>query len=193
MIRAIALTPFSREEFAKAIAPSREAIDEVERARRFFIRARQARTGLAQTASLGRWANCRNTSRAGMSGVVSRWLGSVEMLPFIAERLLRVQIENRPAEDVVQLYDDPGTLFYCDPPYVHESRGDSKAYSFELSDAEHTRLAQVLNLCKGKVAISGYNSKLYARLFKGWRRIDSDPKACHSTKGMRRECLWVNF
>jgi hypothetical protein len=32
------------------------------------VRARQVRTGLAQTASLGRWANCKNTSRAGMSG-----------------------------------------------------------------------------------------------------------------------------
>ncbi len=51
-----------------------------------------------------------------MSGAVSRWLGSIEDLPGIAERLLRVQIENRPAIDVIQLYDSPDTLFYCDPP-----------------------------------------------------------------------------
>ncbi len=63
------------------------------RARLFYVRARQARTGLAQTASLGRWANCRNTSRAGMSGIVSRWLGAIEDLPHIAMRLMRVQIE----------------------------------------------------------------------------------------------------
>ena len=193
LIQAIALTPFSREEFASAVSQPREAIGEVEQARRFFVRARQARTGLAQTASLGRWANCKNTSRSGMSGVVSRWLGSVEMLPHIAERLLRVQIENRPAVDIVQLYDDPKTLFYCDPPYVHGSRGDAKAYSYEMSDAEHTKFAQVLNLCKGKVAISGYASPLYDKLYKGWRRIESDPKVCHSTKGVRQEALWVNF
>lgn len=193
LIQAIALTPFSREEFASAVSPPRGPIGEVEQARRFFVRARQARTGLAQTASLGRWANCKNTSRSGMSGVVSRWLGSVEMLPLIAERLLRVQIENRPAADIVQLYDDPKTLFYCDPPYVHGSRGDAKAYSYEMSDAEHTKFAQVLNLCTGKVAVSGYASSLYDKLYKGWRRIDSDPKACHSTKGVRQESLWVNF
>jgi DNA adenine methylase len=128
-----------------------------------------------------------------MSGVVSRWLGSVEMLPLIAERLLRVQIENRPAADIVQLYDDPETLFYCDPPYVHGSRGDAKAYSYEMSDAQHTKFAQVLNLCKGKVAVSGYASPLYDKLYKGWRRIDSAPKACHSTKGVRQESLWVNY
>jgi len=193
LIQAIALTPFSREEFAAAVTLPRQVIGEVEQARRFFVRARQARTGLAQTASLGRWANCKNTSRSGMSGVVSRWLGSVEMLPLIAERLLRVQIENRPAADIVQLYDDPGTLFYCDPPYVHGSRGDAKAYSYEMSDAQHTKFAQVLNLCKGMVAVSGYASPLYDKLYKGWRRIDSDPKACHSTKGVRRESLWVNY
>jgi DNA adenine methylase len=193
LIQAIALTPFSREEFAAAVTLPRQVIGEVEQARRFFVRARQARTGLAQTASLGRWANCKNTSRSGMSGVVSRWLGSVEMLPLIAERLLRVQIENRPAADIVQLYDDPGTLFYCDPPYVHGSRGDAKAYSYEMSDAQHTKFAQVLNLCKGRVAVSGYASPLYDKLYKGWRRIDSDPKACHSTKGVRQESLWVNY
>lgn len=193
LIQAIALTPFSREEFAVAVSPQRESLSSVERARRFFIRARQARTGLAQTASLGRWANCKNTTRSGMSGVVSRWLGSVEMLPHLAERLLRVQIENRPAEAVVQLYDDAKTLFYCDPPYVHESRGDNKAYAYEMSDADHVKLAQLLQLCKAKVAVSGYRSELYDRLYKGWRRIDADSKACHSTKGMRQESLWVNF
>lgn len=123
LIRAIALTPFSHEEFYRAITTNGEDISDVERARRFFVRARQARTGLAQTASLGRWANCKRTSRAGMAGVVSRWLGSIHMLPEIAERLLRVQIENRPALEVILLYDDKDTLFYCDPPYPHEVRG----------------------------------------------------------------------
>ena len=94
------------------------------------MRARQARTGLAQTATLGRWANCKNTSRSGMSGVVSRWLGGIDGLPEVAERLARVQVENRPALDVVRLYDDEGTLFYCDPPYLHATRGDGKAYGF---------------------------------------------------------------
>src|SRR5207253_5117544 len=132
LIEAIGLTPFSREEFSLAVTGNGKLPD-LERARRFFIRARQVRTGLAQTASLGRWANCKNTSRAGMSGVVSRWLGSIEALPAIAERLLRVQIENRPALEIIRLYDDRHTLFYCDPPYIHASRGDSKAYAYELS------------------------------------------------------------
>lgn len=194
LTRAIGLTPFSREEFFRCVNPkdTRDPSD-LERARRFFVKARQVRTGLAQTASLGRWANCKNTSRSGMSGVVSRWLGSVEMLPEIAERLLRVQIENRPANDVIRLYDSTETLFYCDPPYPHESRGDAKAYGFEMSDTEHGTLARQLKAVVGKVVVSGYKCPLMDRLYGDWRRVDAPAKTCHSVKKLRREALWLNF
>jgi DNA adenine methylase len=176
LVEAIGLTPFSREELNLAVTTNGDRLTDLERARRFYVRARQARTGLAQTASLGRWANCKNTSRAGMAGAVSRWLGTVEMLPEIALRLLRVQIENRKATDVIQLYDANSTLFYCDPPYVHSTRGDSKAYRFEMSDKEHSELAALLNRIKGKAAVSGYRCELMDSLYKGWRRADSPPK-----------------
>lgn len=193
LVEAIGLTPFAREEFHKAVSESTEGLSELERARRFFVRARQARTGLAQTASLGRWANCKNTSRAGMSGVVSRWLGSVDQLPGIAERLIRLQIENRPAVEVIGLYDAPETLFYCDPPYPHSSRGDAKAYGFEMTDREHADLARALGKIKGKAAISGYRCDLMDTLYEGWRRFDAPAKNCHSVKQIRREALWMNY
>jgi|GEM_PF-50012 len=194
LIRAIGLTPFSREEFAKAceIDP---ALPPLERARRFYVRARQVRTGLAQTASLGRWANCKNTSRAGMGGAVSRWLGAVRDLPEIAERLLRVQIENRPAIEVIQLYDSPATLFYCDPPYVHATRGDNKAYSYEMTDDEHRELAEVLNSVQGMAAISNYDCDLMNELYPPprWTKFISEERTNHSTKDKRVEVLWVNY
>jgi DNA adenine methylase len=193
LARAIALTPFSREEFHRAVTNSPPAKTAFERARRFYIRARQARTGLAQTASLGRWANCKETSRAGMSGVISRWLGGVEALPEIGTRLLRVQIENRPAIDVIRLYDSPTTLFYCDPPYLHDTRGDSSAYGFEMREDAHVELAAQLYACKGKVALSGYRNSLMDKLYEGWRRFDAPVKQCHSIKKPRQECLWMNY
>jgi DNA adenine methylase len=193
LVQAIGLTPFSREELYLSLSSNGHPCSDVERARRFFVRARQARTGLAQTASLGRWANCKNTSRAGMAGAVSRWLGSVTTLPEIALRLLRVQIENRPATDVIRLYDGPETLFYCDPPYVHSSRGDTKAYLFEMTDPEHGELAEVLNGCKARVAVSGYRCDLMDTLYKGWKRHDAPVKQCHSIKKPRHESLWTNY
>lgn len=191
--RMIALTPFAREEFHHAITASTLGVSNLERARRFFVLARQTRTGLAQSATLGRWANCKDTSRAGMSGVVSRWLGGVEGLSDIASRLIRVQIENRPALDIIRLYDSPGTLFYCDPPYLHDTRGDSAAYGYEMNDGEHINLSAALRQCKGKVAISGYRNDLMDRLFKDWRRFDAPAKQAHSIKKLRFECLWMNY
>jgi DNA adenine methylase len=194
LISKIALTPFSREEF-KIACKLDPALPSLERARRFYVRARQVRTGLAQTASVGRWANCKNTSRAGMSGVVSRWLGGVEALSAIAERLIRVQIENRPAIELIRLYDSPETLFYCDPPYVHETRGDSKAYSFEMTNEEHTALAEVLNDVEGKVCISNYDCKLVNDLFPApkWHKVKCKLKTIHSTKDKRQEIVWMNY
>ena len=192
LIRAIGLTPFSREELVIACTPDRD-IDSFERARRFFVRARQTRTGLAQTSSEGRWAHCLLTSRAGMAGAVSRWLGSVEGLSEIVQRLQRIQIENVPALEAIERYDTPKTLFYLDPPYVHESRGDSAAYGAEMTDADHIELAETLLEIDGRAAISGYRSDLYDELYRGWRRIDADPKLCHSVRSERQECLWVNY
>lgn len=194
LIEQIALTPFSREEFSIACQLDPD-LTEVERARRFYVRARQVRTGLAQTASLGRWANCKNTSRSGMSGVVSRWLGGVEQLAFIAERFLRVQIENRPATEVIKLYDSKETFFYCDPPYIHETRGDTSSYGFEMDNHQHRELAEVLNSVEGMVALSNYDCKLMNELYSSskWKKIYSPEKTIHSTKDKRQEVLWVNY
>jgi DNA adenine methylase len=191
-IRAISLTPFSREELVKACT-SEPGLTKIERARRFFTRARQTRTGLAQTSSEGRWAHCVLTSRAGMAGAVSRWLGSVEGLPQIVQRLQRVQIENAPATEVVRRYDSPETLFYCDPPYPHEARGDSKAYGFEMTNGEHEELADCLHLAKGAVAVSGYRCSLMERLYGDWIRVDGNTRLCNSSKGERMESVWVNY
>jgi DNA adenine methylase len=161
--RLLGLTPFSREEFALACRLDPDATP-LERARRFYIRARQVRTGLDQLAE-------------------------------ISARLLRVQIENRPAADVIRLYDSPKTLFYCDPPYVHETRGDSKAYRHEMTDEQHAELADVLNSVKGKVAFSNYDCKLLDKLYppSKWSKTLTKPKTNHATKGERVEVLWTNY
>jgi DNA adenine methylase len=192
LVRLISLTPFSRVELVKALTPA-AGLDKLERARRFFVRARQTRTGLAQTSTEGRWAHCVLTSRAEMAGAVSRWLGSVEGLPEIVQRLQRVQIENAPASEVIRRYDSPQTLFYCDPPYPHQARGDSKAYGYELTDQEHEELAEVLRSVRGAVALSGYRCALMDRLYKGWHRVDADTRLCNSSKGERTESLWTTY
>lgn len=193
LVRVIGLTPFSKEEFEKAIKKSGNGISDLEKARHFYIKARQVRTGLAQKASSGRWAHCKLTSRAGMAGAVSRWLGAVEDLPDIAQRLLRVQIEHAPAIEVIKRYDSKETLFYCDPPYPHESRGDNNAYAHEMKTEDHIKLAELLNSVQGKVALSGYKCELMDQLYGDWKIIEAPTKKCHSVKKSRQEVLWINY
>lgn len=191
LIKAISLTPFSREELV--IACSGEVVlNPLERARRFYVRARQTRTGLAQTSTEGRWAHCVLTSRAGMAGAVSRWLGAVDALPLIVQRLQRVQIENAPALEVIKRFDTRSTLFYLDPPYVHESRGDSNAYRYEMTREDHIELAQQLEQIEGRAVVSGYRTELYDQIFSDWTRLDAPLKTCNSSKGKRQESLWLN-
>lgn len=192
LIRVIGLTPFSRAELMRACEPIAD-ISKMERARRFYIRARQTRTGLAQRSSVGRWAHCRLTSRAGMSGSVSRWLGSVDGLSRIVQRLLRVQIENAPALDVVERYDSPDTVFYLDPPYVHSARGDAAAYGHEMTDGDHAELAEALHGIDGRAVVSGYRTALYDGLYAKWRRVDAAVRTCNSVRRPRQESLWMNF
>jgi len=53
LLEAIGLTPFAREELRIAVNGAAEQLSHLRRARRFFVRARQARTSLAQTVSDG--------------------------------------------------------------------------------------------------------------------------------------------
>jgi len=193
LIEAITLTPFSREELAIASSKPNKKISDLERARRFYVCARQVRTGLAQTASAGRWASCKLTSRRGMGGAASRWWGGVNELSGIAARLARVQIDNRPAIDVIKAYDSPETVFYLDPPYPHESRGDAKAYGYEMTDDEHEALSEVVHNAKGKIAISSYHCDLMDNLYNDWECVDAPAKMVHSVKQMRTEALWINY
>ena len=106
-----------------------------------------------------------------------------------------MQIENRPAIDVIKLYDSERTLFYCDPPYIHETRGDTKAYGYEMTDQQHRELAQTLNAVHGKVAISNYDCALMNTLYPvaHWTKTTSIERTIHSTKDKRTEALWTNY
>jgi len=186
LIKAIGLTPFSREELARACEPAID-LTRLERARRFYVRARQTRTGLAQTSSKGRWAHCVLTSRSGMAGAVSRWFGSVDQLSEVTQRLQRVQIENAPAIEVIQRYDTTETVFYLDPPYVHSARSDAAAYGYEMTDDQHVELSNVLHKIRGRAVLSGYRTVLYDYLYKDWKRVDAPKRICHSVRRPRQE------
>lgn len=194
LISSLALTPFSRAEYLDSLKPAENASD-LERARRFYVRSRQVFFGLSESASPGRWAYCKKTTRRDMSCSVSRWLGGLEGLEAVATRLLRVQIECLPALEIIGKYDGPDTLFYVDPPYAAESR-TCKAYGkFEMTEWDHRTLAETLHSAEAKIAVSGYACPLMDELYSGWRKETAPSKRINSstTGGSRSEVLWMNY
>lgn len=166
----------------------------IHRAFRFFVRARQSRQGLMKDfATLS-----RNRTRRGMNEQVSSWLTAIDGLPDIHARLKRVVILNRPAIDVIKQQDGPKTLFYLDPPYLHETRVTTGDYAHEMSRSDHEALLNVLENIKGKFLLSGYPSDCYeaARLRNGWHSVsrEIDNKASSAkTKAKKTEVLWANY
>lgn len=136
--------------------------------------------------------------RRGMNEQASAWLGAVEGLTEVHERLKGVVVLNEPAVGVIEKMDDPETLFYCDPPYVHSTRATTNDYYYEMTDDQHRSLLSRLASIEGKFMLSGYRSQLYdsyADEF-GWNRTEFElPNNAAGGKSKRKmvECVWTNF
>jgi len=193
----LTLTPYSEAEFLEAaeeVAEGDVEWDDIELARRDFVRWRLSIGGRGDSFSF-----TLHRPRRLMADVVSGYLSMIdEQLPLIVDRLRVVQILCRPASDVIARWDSPETLFYCDPPYLPETRakGSRDVYAHEMTEQGHIELAALLNRVHGKVVLSGYPSSLYDELYAGWRRIEIDI-ANHSAGGKEKqrrcECLWLNY
>lgn len=209
LLRAIALTPYSREErriayeTLDALKKSAGSSD-LEKARLFFVLAKQTRSGLAQSrhSLLNSWRFTRDRISQGVAVYVQQWDDALDGLAAVAARFRTIQIENYSWDDVIDLYDTPDTLFYCDPPYVHESRSSGHIkdeYAFEMTDDDHRRFAAKLHRIKGKAAVSGYPSSLYDEIFGDWQCVKMPVSSSAGTRqgsggaGERIECLWANY
>lgn len=84
-----------------------------------------------------------------------------------------------------------GELVYCDPPYMHETRGRKDLYKFEMSDVDHRRLLRCIRKIPAMVIISGYWTALYAEMLQGWNHstFQTTNRAGHLTE----EHLWFNY
>lgn len=189
--RTLVLTPYSEVEFHDSTKP---CDDEVEKARRDFVRWRLSLGGRGDSFSF-----TLHRVRRRMADVVSGYLSMIdEQLPLIIDRLRSVQIIQRPALEVIRTWDSPQTLIYCDPPYLPDTRhkGSRDVYGCEMTDADHRELAELLKRCKSRVLLSGYPSNLYAELYGEWRTIGFDianHAAGGRSKSRKRETLWMNW
>lgn len=191
---ALEMTPYARSELVACRSSWTEQADPVEKARRWYVTVRQAVVGKV---GISGWSYTRTSSNIPSR----RWAQSIEALDEVHARLRLVQIEQRDWRILLDNWDQPETMLYADPPYVHATRSGGHGYAHEMTDDDHRALVVRLLAFRGRVLLSGYAHPIYTPLEgAGWRRIDIATVA-HSTgstkssqvKQARIESLWLNY
>ncbi len=78
-------------------------------------------------------------------------------------RLSRAVIEHLTWEACIIKYDRPGTLFYCDPPYLQ-----TEGYGVDFGLDQYERLAEVMRGLKGRLILSINKHPDIERIFAGF-------------------------
>lgn len=190
LIHAASLTPHSRDEYAMCCGQIPDDLDDIERARRVWVRITQGRGNSVSGKSGWRYGKSAMAKGTSWPQYLTAY---VDRMYAAAERLSNVSIENRDAIDLIKEYGaHEDVCLYVDPPYVASSRVALNQYRLEAADADfHERLAVALNGCKASVVLSGYESPEYTDLFKAWRTVEmTAPHSLGATA--RTEVLWIN-
>lgn len=179
-------TPYARQVYEDAFTALPE--DSMQKAVNFFVRINMGQGFRTNGEKVG-WKNdVQGRERA---YAAADWCNLPEKIMQAAERLRGVQIECRPAIELMQRFNYPNVLIYLDPPYMPKTR-HGKQYKIEMyTEDEHYKLLEVAKQHKGPVLISGYDTGLYNDMLQGWHREET---ICYSQVCTRkREILWMNF
>lgn len=196
LLQKLKYTPYARSEFGRALTVLRDpASSSVDRAWAFFVAQNQGISGGGCNAS-----NENNWGVSKERDTASRFRWHVQELEALAERLSGVIIENRDALQLLSTWDAPHAVFYCDPPYVPNTRKISdhrSRYQEEMRREDHEAMIDALLHLKGQAILSGYrDTDVHGPLeTAGWQRIDTKVSLYASVqdKSQKRiECLWLS-
>ena len=177
-------TPYAREVYDETFrkAPA----DPVERAGYFVVRSMQSH-GFRLTERCG-W---KKDVYGREAAYAVRYFNEMpENIAYMAARLKGVQIENRPAIELIRAFNHPNVLIYVDPPYVLSTRG-RKQYRYEMEDPEHVEMLEEICRSDAMVMLSGYDCELYQKYLGNWHKVQIGARAQNNLR--RVETLWMNF
>lgn len=179
-------TPYSRQAYEDSYAAVPGS--SLEQAVNFCIRLNMGH-GFRTAGGMVGWKNdIQGRERAYAAG---DWRSLPGRILEAAERLRGVQIENRPAVEVMGRFNHKNVLVYLDPPYMPEVR-HGKQYRHEMySEESHVELLDAALRHKGPVLISGYDTELYNAILEGWHKEGAFSRTQAGQK--KREILWMNF
>lgn len=181
----ITYTPYARQIYDETVREDPE--DPVERAACFAIKSMQGH-GFRMNGDCG-WK--KDVYGRESAYAVRYWNKLPKSIAEMAIRLKQVQIENRPALDLIKDYDYETVLMYLDPPYVWSTRTGRKQYRHEMSDQDHIELLETITSSKANVMISGYDCELYDFYLGKWKKVQVAARA--QNKKQRVETLWMNY
>ncbi|GAB3201793.1 DNA adenine methylase [Nocardioides hungaricus] len=169
--RVCRLTPYSREEFARADL-AEGGLSDLERARRWWVRTNQsfAHTGSTRTG----WSTSIKRGSNNARSVLNR----IDRFAAAVHRLGTVTLESMDAVEMIERYSVADGVIYADPPYLVSTRSTmtkrpSGDYVHEFaSEDDHRRLAEALRASRATVLLSGYHSPLYDELYCDWYRTE---------------------
>lgn len=181
----IYFTPYARQIYEDVFKVVPE--DSLQQAVNFYIRLNMGH-GFRTTGEKVGWKN--DVQGMERSYASQDWCNLPGKIMQAAERLRGVQIENRPAVELIQRFNYKNVLIYCDPPYMLETR-HGKQYRHEMDSKDHEALLDTLLKHKGPVIISGYDTSLYNSMLKEWKKCGTTCYSQVCTK--KKEIIWMNF
>lgn len=191
LARLVMTTPFSRETYEQQYEGPEQAryASRFQRAAGFLVKCWQGHGFRTNGYKVG-WKNdVQGRERA---YALWDWYHLPEWIIDIAERLRMVQIENRPALEVIERFWYKNVFMYLDPPYVIGSRSSKqKQYKHEMTDADHEELLKLILQSPAKIMVAGYETEMYNDYLHGWEKRSFPGAAEGGTT--RTEVIWMNY
>lgn len=209
LARVLELTPFARGEwqYCQKLYNSPEwfSLSDIEKARVVFVSLEQSFNGQLKNSG---W---RFGGPNHDSSVAQGFYAKLDKIAQVANRFKNVQIENKPALELLTQWDNSKTLAYLDPTYMPATRSQKTKskndYEHEMTNDDHDALLSFCLNSKSMIVLSGYYSEEYDQPLSnaGWTRHDFNciASSCLVTDGNGRkgrnnetakrvECVWVN-
>lgn len=187
LARLLITIPFSREVYEKQFDKNIAYTDNYERAASMLVRCWQSFGHRANNEKVGWKIDVQGRERM---YALWNWYRLPEWIIEICERLRTVQIENRPATELIKLFNNDCVFQYWDPPYMLGTRS-GKQYIHEMTDKEHEELLTLALQSKSMIMISGYESELYNDMLHDWNKVSF--KSCAEKGAPRSEIVWMNY
>ena len=176
---------YSRDLFHECLAGYQTETDPVKKAYQFYVVSNLSMFGTMKAFA---------SSSTPVGSLPKHFINKKDRFDRVVEKIQDAVIENQDFSKIIKKHDNPNTLFYLDPPYVHGTRKSKDEYLHEMTNEQHEQLVDILLNIEGKYLVSGYENDIYKPL----SNVVKIPQLLRTKTDnpeikKREECLWMNY